>query len=196
MAPTQKQIYARRRALALLVLLILILVWAFNSFGSNQGAQPTSTPTLDSITASANTQVADCQAGVVQIKAMIGDETGTKTSFGSGDQPLIWYSITNTGLEECNFNVGSRVTFFTITSGGETYWSSKDCDRSADSDQVIRLASNQTIEAQKGVWERVRSGTEGCGAGLDPVPAGGASYFLKVEVNGVYSEDPVQFILN
>lgn len=196
MAPTQQQIYARRRGLAILVLLILVLAWAFSSFGSNQNAEPSPTPTVDSATASANTEIADCQAGVVQIKAMIGDDAGMRGAFDAGEKPKIWYSITNTGVEACNFNVGSRVTFFTITSGGETYWSSKDCDRSADSDQVARLAPNQTIEAMKGVWERVRSGTEGCGAEQEPVPAGGASYFLKVEVNGVYSEDPVQFILN
>lgn len=197
MAPTQQQIYARRRALALLVALLLALtVWGFSSLGSNQQAEPTPTSTSVPVTESASTEIADCQAGAVVVQARIGDESGPRTSFDSGEKPMIWYSITNVGLEACNFNAGSRVTFFTITSGGETYWSSKDCDRTADVDQVITLASNQSVESPKGVWERVRSGSEGCGVGLPEVPAGGASYFLKVEVNGVYSEDNVQFLLN
>lgn len=198
MAPTQQQIFARRRGLAILVFLIVIgVLWSVFSSGSNQQAGPTPIPTSDSTTASANAgEVADCAAGVVTVAAKIGDASGTKGSFASDEKPQIWYAITNNGLEECNFNVGSRVTFFTITSGGETYWSSKDCDRSADTDSKIRLAANQTVESPKGFWERVRSGTEGCGAGLEAVPAGGASYFLKVEVNGVYSEEPVQFLLN
>lgn len=198
MAPTQQQIYARRRGLALLVILIIGIVAFFSmSSGSNQQAGPTPVPTSESTTASATTgEAPDCAAGVVTVEARIGDASGPKGSFTSDEKPLIWYAITNNGMEECNFNVGSRVTFFTITSGGETYWSSKDCDRSADTDAKVRLAANQTIEAPKGVWERVRSGTEGCGAGQEAVPAGGASYFLKVEVNGVYSEEPVQFLLN
>jgi hypothetical protein len=109
---------------------------------------------------------------------------------------MIWYTITNTGPVDCNFNVGSRVTFFTITSGNETYWSSKDCDREQDVDQVVRLISNTPVDAPKGIWERVRSSGEGCGADQQPVPGGGASYFLKVEVNGEYSQNSVQFLLN
>jgi hypothetical protein len=198
MAPTQQQIFARRRGLAILVFLIIIgVLWSVMSSGSNQQAGPTPIPTSDSITASANAgEVPDCAAGVVTVAAKIGDASGPKGSFTSDEKPMIWYSITNNGMEECNFNAGSRVTFYTITSGGETYWSSKDCDRSADTDAKVRLAANQTIDAPKGIWERVRSGTEGCGAEQESVPAGGASYFLKVEVNGVYSEEEVQFLLN
>jgi hypothetical protein len=197
MAPTKQQIFARRRGLAILVIVIALAWWFFSSTGSNQQAGPTPIPTSDSLTASANAgEVSDCAAGVVSVAAKIGDASGPKASFASDEKPMIWYSITNNGLEECNFNVGSRVTFYTITSGSETYWSSKDCDRSADTDAKVRLAANQAIEAPKGIWERVRSGTEGCGAEQESVPSGGASYFLKVEVNGVYSEEQVQFLLN
>lgn len=197
MAPTQQQIYARRRGLAILALLITALtVWGFSSFGSGQNAEPTPIPTVDETTTAAPTEIVDCQPGVVVVEAKIGNETETKSSFAAGDKPLIWYTITNIGAVDCNFNVGSRVTFFTITSGNETYWSSKDCNREEDVDAVVRLAPNTPVEAPKGVWERVRSSGEGCGADQQPVPAGGASYFLKVEVNGVYSENPVQFLLN
>jgi hypothetical protein len=198
MAPTQQQIYARRRGLALLVILIIgIVAWVSMSSGSNQQAGPTPIPTSDSVTASATTgEAPDCAAGVVTVEAKIGDASGPKSSFTSDEKPLISYMITNNGAEDCRFNVGARVTFFTITSGGETYWSSKDCSREGLQDLFTVLKANTSVPSDPSVWERVRSGTEGCGVGQEPVPGGGASYFLKVEVNGVYSEEPVQFLLN
>lgn len=198
MAPTQQQIFARRRGLAILVLIIIALIsWSFASSNSNQQAGPTPIQTSDSVTASANAgEIADCQAGVVSVTAKIGDAAGQKASFASDEKPYVSYEITNTGAVDCRFNVGPRVTFFTITSGGETYWSSKDCPRDGLGDLFTVLKSNVPIPSEPAIWERVRSGTEGCGAGQEPVPSGGASYFLKVEVNGVYSEEPVQFLLN
>jgi hypothetical protein len=198
MAPTQQQIYARRRGLALLVLLIIGLVaWASFGSGSSQQAEPTPIPTSDSLTASATAgEIPDCAAGTVIVEAKIGDAAGSKSSFTSDEKPLISYVITNIGAEDCRFNVGPRATFFTITSGGETYWSSKDCVREGLEDIFTVLKANVPVPSVPSVWERVRSGTEGCGPGQEPVPAGGASYFLKVEVNGVYSEEPVQFLLN
>ena len=197
MAPTQQQIFARRRGLALLgILLTALAIWAFSGLGLEQNTEPTAIPTVDETTTAAPAEITDCPAGTILVEAKIGNEAGTKASFSSDEKPMIWYTITNTGPVDCNFNVGSRVTFFTITSGNETYWSSKDCDREQDVDQVVRLISNKPVEAQKGIWERVRSSGEGCGAEQQPVPAGGASYFLKVEVNGEYSQNSVQFLLN
>lgn len=197
MAPTQQQIFARRRGLAILVLILSLASWGIVSSFSSQQAGPTPIPTIDSLTASATaTGIEDCPAGAVSVVARVGDASGTQSSFSGDQKPMIWYEITNTGAVDCRFNVGARVTFFTITSGGETYWSSKDCPREGLEDLTTVLKANVAVPAAKAVWERVRSGTEGCGAGLTAVPAGGASYFLKVEVNGVYSEDAVQFLLN
>ncbi len=200
MAPTQQQIYARRRALLLVVAVVLgIVLWnAFSGSGSNA---PAPIANQSSVSATASTpvnEITDCQPGVVQVTALIGDQNGDKSSFAADEKPRLWYEITNTGLVDCNFNVGSRVTFFTITSGDETYYSSRDCDRSADQDLVTVLKANTTIASDRegAIWERVRSSSTGCGAEQEPVPANGASYFLKVEVNGVYSENTVQFLLN
>lgn len=199
MAPTQQQIYARRRGLAILALLIAALtVWGFSSFGSGQNAEPTPIPTVDETATAAPSEIVDCQPGAVVIEARIGDTDGPKASFSSGEKPMIWYEISNVGAVDCKFNVGPRVTFFTITSGDETYWSSKDCDRENLKDLVTVLKANSTVPSDRtaAIWERVRSSGEGCGADQQPVPGGGASYFLKVEVNGVYSENSVQFLLN
>ena len=109
---------------------------------------------------------------------------------------MIWYSIVNTGLEDCKFNVGLRGTFFTITSGDQTYWSSKQCSRDGLTDSDVVLPANQAFSAQKGPWEKVYSSETGCNAETnDLVPTGGATYKIKVEVNGVISEEKT-FILN
>jgi hypothetical protein len=199
--PTQQQIYARRRLLALIVIALISLFIYIGSSGI-LGGTPQATPTPTETTtatesAATTTEIASCAPGVVQVEVMIGNETETLNTFAAGSLPSIWYSITNTGLEDCTFNVGARVTFYTITSGEQTYWSSRDCDRSQDTDAYVTLKSNQTIEAPKGTWDRVYSTETGCGAddGNSAVPSGGATYKIKVEVNGVISEDKA-FILN
>jgi hypothetical protein len=200
--PTQQQIYARRRGVLLLALLI-VGIWGWisiaNPFSASQseliGATSSSSATVSAETAPSG-EAPDCQPGVVKVEAMIGNETETLNSFGSDATPWIWYSIVNTGLEDCNFNVGKRGTFFTITSGERTYWSSKDCLREGLTDAELVLPSNKAIMADRAVWEKVFSSADGCNSeNNDAVPTGGASYKIKVEVNGVISEEKI-FILN
>jgi hypothetical protein len=200
--PTQQQIYARRRG-ALLLALLIIGIWAWISiakpFGSAEPELVTSAST-ESATVSAETNASGdvpvCQPGVVQVEVMIGNETDTLNTFSADQTPMIWYSIVNTGLEDCKFNVGLRGTFFTITSGDQTYWSSKQCDRDGLTDSDVVLPSNQAVAAQRAPWDKVYSSENGCNAEQnDPVPTGGATYKIKVEVNGVISEEK-SFILN
>lgn len=180
------------------ILLTALAIWAFAGLGLGQNAEPTAVPTVDETTSAAPAEITDCAAGTILVEAKIGDLDGPRSSFSPEEKPMIWYEITNLGAVDCKFNVGPRVTFFTITSGDETYWSSKDCDRENLEDLVTVLKANSTVPSDRtqAVWERVRSSGEGCGAGQELVPGGGASYFLKVEVNGVYSENAVQFLLN
>ncbi len=200
--PTQQQIYARRRGVLLLAVLI-IGIWAWISFANPFGAsQPEVTASTSTASATVSTEAAPsdevpvCQPGVVQIEVMIGDEKETLNTFTADQTPQIWYSIVNTGLEECKFNVGLRGTFFTITSGDQTYWSSKQCDRDGLTDSDVVLPSNQAVSAQRSPWDKVYSSENGCNAeNNDAVPTGGATYKIKVEVNGVISEEKA-FILN
>jgi hypothetical protein len=196
--PTQQQIFRRRRALALGVLLIVfILIWnvVAGLFSNNQVAPtPVSTDTTESAVVSGN--VTDCMPGTVAVQAFVGDANGPKAAFSEGEEPLIWYEITNTSVSDCNFNVGARVTFFTITSGDEVIWTSKQCDRTEDKDLVVTLPANQAQQSEPSAWARVRSSETGCGPEQEAVPAGGASYHLKVEVNGEISENTQQFLLN
>ena len=205
MAQLDPVIIRRRRVAALGILTILVVaVWLVSQLvtGQTQTEPPVDT-TPEATEVGASADITDCAPGVVSLSAMIGtfDEASqvseTLNNFAPGAVPYLWYEVTNTGLVDCRFNVGSRVTFFTITSGEQTYYSSRDCDRSESKDLTVLLQANVPLKAEPSAWDRVYSSSEGCSAaqGLEVVPGGGATYKLKAELNGVISED-VRFILN
>jgi len=203
MAQLDPVIIRRRRLAALGILAILVVtIWSVSQFAVGQDqAEVDAGPQETEVGIAA--EITDCAPGVVSLTAMIGtfDEATkaneTLNNFAEGVVPYLWYEVTNTGLVDCRFNVGSRVTFFTITSGEQTYYSSRDCDRSESNDLTVLLQANVPLKAEPSAWDRVYSSSEGCSAaqGLQAVPGGGATYKLKAELNGVISED-VRFILN
>ncbi|MDG2497589.1 MAG: hypothetical protein P8M68_05360 [Aquiluna sp.] len=203
MAQLDPVIIRRRRVAAASILAILVvLVWAVTQLFAGPGqqaAEPDPTVTEEAIAA----EITDCAPGVVSLQAMIGrldagaDSPETLNSFASDTTPYLWYEVTNTGLVDCRFNVGTRVTFFTITSGEQTFYSSRDCNRAEATDMTVLLQSNTPLTSEPAAWDKVYSSSEGCSAaqGLPSVPTSGATYKLKAEVNGVISED-IRFILN
>ena len=116
--------------------------------------------------------------------------TDPRQSFGASENPYFGFSLKNIGTVDCNFNVGSAQQFFTVTSGAEVYWSSKDCDRSATLDMMRIIKVGETLPSQPTEWQRVRSSATGCNAasGQSTVPGGGATFHLNVSVAGVLSE--------
>lgn len=203
MANLDPVIIRRRRVGALVVLALLVtLIWGIPQLFANSGQEvlePEPTTTEEAI----STEITDCAPGVVKVEAMIGKydaESGvteTLNSFAGESEPYVWYEVTNTGLVDCRFNVGSRVTFFTITSGEQTYYSSRDCDRTNDKDLTVLLQANVPERSEPSIWDRTYSSSEGCSAadGMQKVPTNGATYKIKAEVNGVISEE-ARFILN
>jgi len=203
---TDESVYRTRRIGALVVLAALIAgIWGVPQLLANTGQEVLPTPEVTETEEAIPAEITNCAPGVVSVEVMIGklvssDEdtqvVETFNSFAANTNPDIWYEITNNGLVDCKFNVGSRVTFFTITSGEQTYWSSRDCDRSDDTDRYVTLESNAPEEAAASPWEKSYSSENGCNAGdNDLVPTAGATYKIKVEVNGVISEEK-RFILN
>lgn len=202
--PTQEQIFRRRRALAIASLAVLVaVIWGIPQLLSSG---PSEVLVSDEGEVQAGGDVPECAPGVVSIEVMIGRivetaEDGTQTketlnSFGVTTLPALWYKITNNSQSDCSFNVGPRVTFFTISSGDQTFWSSKDCNREGLEDAFVALAASQTLEAKASEWERSYSSQNGCNLeGNEAVPAAGATYKARVEVNGVLSEEK-RFILN
>jgi hypothetical protein len=207
MANADASTFRRRRLIALGVLAALIAgIWGIPQLLANTGQEVLPVAEETQSAEPQSTEITECAPGVVSVVAIIGrvlstDDSGKQeveslNSFARGTQPHIWYEITNNGLVDCTFNVGDRATFFTITSGEQTYWSSRDCDRSADKDLYITLKANEPMVADADIWERTYSSENGCNlASNSEVPGGGATYKIKVEVNGVISEE-TRFLLN
>ncbi len=142
---------------------------------------------------------ADCQPQLLSLEAHVGTANSElQNAFNPGDAPYFWFTITNTGPVECVFNLGSSVTFYSVTSGSDNVWSSKDCKAVPRADYVTTLLPNKPLSNPPTDWQRVRSSSSGCSItdGQPVVPAGGASYVLRAEVNGVISENTTQFVLN
>lgn len=201
-----ESVYRTRRIGALVVLAALIAgIWGIPQLLANTGQEVLPTEEATATEEAIPAEITNCAPGVVSVEVMIGklisgdadnQVVETFNSFASNTNPDIWYEITNNGLVDCKFNVGSRVTFFTITSGEQTYWSSRDCDRTNVTDRFVTLASNIPLEAAASPWEKSYSSENGCNpSGNDLVPTAGATYKIKVEVNGVISEEK-RFILN
>ena len=176
-----------RRIFVLGVLALIIwgiisgIGWVVGLFGPH-----TATPT------NIETNGQECAPNSVTGKAMVGDGTSEKLSFAPAEQPMLYFSLTNTGKVTCQFNGGPRVTFFTITSGTDQIWTSRDCDRAGLVDKFVTLKPGQTLEWPSNSWYRVRSSSTGCGSGQTPVLPG--AYNLQVEVAGVLSGQQ-QFLL-
>lgn len=150
----------------------------------------------------APTQVAgaDCQPQQIRVEAHVGTaDQKYQGAFNPDEYPYFWITVTNTGSVECKFNVGSSVTYYSVKSGSDNVWTSKDCIlEQPREDYPTMLVPNAAVTIPAADWQRVRSSSSGCSIadGQPIVEAGGSSYFLTAEVNGVISENSAQFVLN
>jgi hypothetical protein len=195
--------FRNRRIIALVVLAVVVtIVWnvvagivGFFSGIFNGGEAKSNTTASTPATPGA---IADCAPGTVIVQASVGVDTTPQSVFAANVQPSFMFTVTNTGTETCNFNAGSKVSFFTVTSGEEVIWDNKDCKTRAtsDIDFVVALQPGIPTPSSPSTWQRVRSSSTGCDATTEKAVTGaGASYHLVATVNGVKSES-VQFILN
>ncbi|MEY4436887.1 MAG: hypothetical protein RL100_351 [Actinomycetota bacterium] len=138
-----------------------------------------------------------CKTENISLQPKVMNSGGAdQAAFDSGINPFFSYTITNIGDSDCSFDLGPAGTYFKVTSGSETIWSSENCDRTGLASAMVTLKPNEPKTATAGEWYRVKSSSAGCGADQEPVTAGGASYHLSVEVGTLKSQDTVQFILN
>lgn len=119
-----------------------------------------------------------------------------KDAYAAGELPQLSFTITNTSAASCVINLGTTQQTYLITSGEETYWSSKDCESGAV-DADVTLEPNVPQSPAAIAWGRERSAPETCDApDRTGAPAGGASYHLDVLIGSVASTSTKQFILN
>ncbi|WP_417235578.1 hypothetical protein [Arthrobacter sp.] len=82
-----------------------------------------------------------------------------KSTYSSGEDPVLEMKITNSGTEDCSLNVGTSQQEFNIVSGSDRIFSTTDCRANA-TDSVMTLKAGAT-ESARFTWERLRS-APGC----------------------------------
>jgi hypothetical protein len=165
---------------------------AHASSAASTAASPTSSATSAPVAAGTSRGAkagGTCRTSQIDLKAVTD-----KSQYGPTEQPKIAMSITNTGSAACHMDLGSSKQVLTITSGSETYWSSKDC-QTGGTDQDVTLKAGQTLTTPSITWDRTRSSTSTCDTSRPAVTAHGASYHLTVAVGSMAGTTTAQFVL-
>jgi hypothetical protein len=190
--PQPSKTYWRRRLVvglgivAVIVIVILILVKP----GPHKVGAPPHTSASSSVPASNSSTVTACNPASVSVLAVTD-----ATTYAATVTPQLSLTVTNNGATACTFKDGSDLQAYTITSGNETIWSSKDCQKDA-TPATTTLQPGKPVSSTPFPWDRTRSSKSTCASTTLPkVTAGGASYHLSVTVNGVTSTKTKQFIL-
>ena len=202
------RVYRRRRfvvglgLLAVLVILFLIVVQPGASKGdadaaktsaadSTESAAPTDAATTIPETATA-VDGAACDPSAVQVAAITD-----ATNYAADALPQLSLSLTNIGTTDCVINAGNARQVFTVMSGSDVYWTSTDCQTNPIDAQVTLKPGVVMPLATPITWDRTRSAVDTCEAETrTAVPAGGASYYLHVTVDGVEAAEPALMILS
>lgn len=201
--PHSKRVYQRRRIVLLAVLIgipviaLLIIFKPGSSGGVTKSEEVTLPSDLTETTSPKKTTAADevpgCTKSNIDVTAV-----ANKESYGPGENPEIWMTISNTGTKPCVIDLGTKELSFEIVSGSqtqpETYWVSTHCQTGADSREVI-LEPENPLSTSPLVWDRTRSSPETCGVAREPVPADGAAYRMYATANSVRSAEGWQFLL-
>lgn len=199
--PQPPSVYWRRRLIVLLgaavivAVIVLIFVRPASDTPLPVGTVAPETAAGQSQPSAASGQPGVCEAGQVVVSAVTDSD-----SYAAGVDPQLSWTLVNNGDQTCTLNVGTAQQVFTVTSGSETIWTSKDCQKdAADFPLEIEPASSGAKPTVSSTisWNRERSSADSCDATDKPeVTAGGASYHLQVTVGGISSTDTEQFILD
>lgn len=195
--PQSKAVYVRRRLMVLAVLLAVIafIVLVIVKPGSSGGAASAPEVALpEEITAAdkpapSTGELPNCAAGELQVIPLTD-----RDSYAAGELPLLSLSITSTAAEQCQADLGTAGMIFSITSGSDEVWRSRDCQVSPDSRAIV-LEPGQTLTTEPITWDRTRSSPESCDISRDPVGADGATYHLNVAAAGVQGDGTAPFLL-
>jgi hypothetical protein len=209
-----KQVYWRRRAIALLALIAVIIAIVLVIVRPGSGDAATNGSAADASLSAGTADAAGAavpEPGTVEVPAATAEDgaivacvpadiaitpqTDT-TTYPAGSLPQLSFSLTNKSGAACSLDVGTATQSYTVTSGSETYWVSTDCQTGASNTPTV-ISAGATLSSTPISWDRTRSATDTCSTeNRTPVPAGGASYHLGVGVGGFTSAGTTQFILN
>ena len=191
--PQPPAVYWRRRLLVLLglVAVVVIIVLIVVRPGAETPGQETPKPTTES----SNTPAAVDEGDPCNPAAIVIQPLTDSTDYAPGVQPMISMSITNTGAVACTFDVGTAEQTYSIVSGSDPIWNSRDCQQDAESFEMT-LEPGKAVTTTPFAWDRTRSAADTCTASRPEVIAGGATYRLSVALGDVKSAEDAPFILN
>ncbi|MDK1360527.1 hypothetical protein QNO00_09640 [Arthrobacter sp. zg-Y1219] len=120
------------------------------------GGKPSPKPTASSPAPSGGAEPASklCPEESVQVAA-----TTDALSYSAGTTPVLTMTVTNNGAEPCDVNVGTSQMEFTVTSGADRIFSSRDCQQAGE--DLLKTIKPNSVETAKFTWERQRS-APGC----------------------------------
>jgi hypothetical protein len=196
--PQPSRVYWRRRLLVLIglvaVIAIIVLIVVQPRGGAQPGpsSTPSSSPSGQSTSTGNPTEAADAEA-CDPAKVTLAPVTDSN-SYDAGVNPVLSFTLKSTMTVPCTVEAGSDVQEFTITSGDELIWSSRDC-QTDEVAAVITLMPGVPKQGPSLTWDRTRSSTDTCDSERPPVTADGASYHLGVKVGELTSAETRQFLL-
>ncbi|MBO0896810.1 hypothetical protein [Arthrobacter sunyaminii] len=141
-------------------------------------AAPTPPAASPAATASATAAPALCPPASVGVSA-----TTDALSYTAGVAPMLTMTVTNTGAEACDVNVGTSQMEFIITSGSDRIFSSADCQQAGE--DLFKTIKPNTVETAKFSWDRQRS-APGCSeVASNPNPG---TYSFTARLGNISSE--------
>jgi hypothetical protein len=192
-------VYRRRRlvvgvAFLAVVVVIVLLIWGVAS-GAGSGSDPGDDPSSSASETPdpADTPEADGSTPCDPAAIVLTPVTD-KTEYQPGENPMLSMTIVNSGPSACTLNVGTDAQYYSIVSGADPIWNSRDCQQdAAPLEQVLQPGVELTTNPF--AWDRTRSSVDTCGSERPQVAAGGATYRLAVELGEVKAAEDTPFLL-
>lgn len=166
------------------VIAVIVLIVVGPGFGT------TAEPVEEVVDELAVVEAPNCLPSQLEITARTD-----QSSYNSGMNPQLWLGVKNVSSVECRVNVGTDVQKYVISSGPDLIWSSEHCQEGAVPFEVT-LAPGSEQETTSIPWDRTRSAPDTCEGQRPVMPAGGASYHLRVYLDTLESAQTKQFLLN
>ncbi|TPW74227.1 hypothetical protein [Schumannella soli] len=193
--PLPPEVYRRRRllvfgGLAVVIVVLALILWPRGGGDAAGGKSPSPSPTVSKGLADLNPSgkasgaaATTCSPSAITVTAVLD-----KTNYGADQQPQMSMTITNSSATACSVDVGTAAQEFTITSGEDRIWDSKDCQTDPTND-VRTIDAGQSLSTAALPWERVRSDPSTCDqTNRTPATGGGATYRLQVKLGAIQSE--------
>lgn len=181
-------------AVLAVVVIIVLLIWGVSS-GAGSGSDPDKSPSSSDTPKPTDTETAAADGSTPCDPATIVVTPVTdKTEYQAGENPLISMTITNSGTSACTYNVGTDAQLYSIVSGEDPIWNSRDCQSdAAPLDQVLQ--PGVAVPTTPFAWDRTRSSADTCASERPQVTGGGATYRLSVELGESKSLEDTPFLL-